>query len=163
MALLDACKIALAHGAPFMLTIVGFGPLASAIDRYITESGLSDYAKQLGHIPNGEALIDQYDSHDLFCLPSITEGTPRVVIEAFARKMPVVATRAGSVPYLFPGAIRFIEGFDAADIARELAWCDSNREQISLLGQKGHGMLSPYLISENARRVDSIIRQGLAQ
>ena len=46
----------------------------------------------------GEPLFELYRSHDVFVLPSLSEGTPRTLVEARSFGCPVVATRAGGIP-----------------------------------------------------------------
>jgi glycosyltransferase involved in cell wall biosynthesis len=41
-------------------------------------------------------------SIDVFVLPSLTEGTPNVIIEAMAHEKPIIATAVGGVPDLVP-------------------------------------------------------------
>jgi len=53
--------------------MVGFGPLEAALRKHILELGVSNQVKLLGYIPHGDALIAEFDRHDLFCLPSYTE------------------------------------------------------------------------------------------
>lgn len=159
VALLEACRRAREHGRPFSLTIVGVGPLEAEIASFIREFGLSDWIHPAGYVRNGSKLIEHYDRHDVLCLPSFTEGMPGVVAEACARGMPVIATRVGTLPGFFPGAIKFIDGFDAEAIEEAIAWGDANREELSLYGQKGHAMIDRFLISQNAKTVDQIIRE----
>lgn len=159
MALLEACRRAREHARPFNLTIVGVGPLETEIASYIREFGLSDWIHLAGYLRNGIKLIEHYDQHDVLCLPSFTEGMPGVVAEACARAMPVIATSVGALPGFFPEAIRFLEGFGADAIEEAIAWGDANREELSLYGQKGYAQIDRFLISQNAKRVDQIIRE----
>jgi glycosyltransferase involved in cell wall biosynthesis len=47
----------------------------------------------------GEAdLIDQYARHDVFLMPSLSEGSSLALLEAMAAGMAVVATRVGGIP-----------------------------------------------------------------
>ncbi len=46
-----------------------------------------------------ETLLRQfYRQADIFVLPSLSEGTPRTVLEAMAASLPIVATEVGGVP-----------------------------------------------------------------
>jgi glycosyltransferase involved in cell wall biosynthesis len=44
----------------------------------------------LGKISKIKKIIDLYNSHNIFILPSFTEGAPKVVLESLARKRPVI-------------------------------------------------------------------------
>lgn len=46
----------------------------------------------------GEKLFEYYKNADIFVLPSHSEGTPRVLIEAMAFGLPIVATNVGGIP-----------------------------------------------------------------
>ncbi len=161
LALIDACALATKEKKPFTLGMVGFGPLEAALRKHILELGVSNQVKLLGYIPHGDALIAEFDRHDLFCLPSYTEGTPGVVVEAFARGMPVLATPVGSLPSLFPKEIRFFNGFDAKEISEGIDWCDSHRVEFSAMGRMGQKATPPFLIHENAIWVDKILRSSM--
>src|SRR5690606_13721345 len=55
----------------------------------------------LGHIDNRKMLNDLFRAHDIFCFASLSEGSPRVVLEAMANGLNVVTTRVGSLPIVF--------------------------------------------------------------
>lgn len=44
----------------------------------------------LNEITNNKKLISLYDRHNIFILPSYTEGAPKVILESLARKRPVI-------------------------------------------------------------------------
>ena len=54
--------------------------------------------RQLGHLDFGPALFQQYADADVLALPSRSEGTPRVLVEARAFGCPVIGTRVGGIP-----------------------------------------------------------------
>jgi glycosyltransferase involved in cell wall biosynthesis len=85
--------------APLELTLAGDGPerrrlegLAEGLEtgRRITFTGI---------VGQNEAL-ELYRRSDLFCLPSLSEGLPAVLIEAMACGLPVVTTRIDAIPEL---------------------------------------------------------------
>ena len=46
--------------------------------------------KFINEISDPEKIIKLYDSHNIFILPSFTEGSPKVILESLARKRPVI-------------------------------------------------------------------------
>ncbi|MBI4716323.1 MAG: glycosyltransferase family 4 protein [Planctomycetes bacterium] len=62
------------------------------------EIGVADAVRWEGHAAFGRELFEQMDRSDLLVLPSLSEGTPRVLVEARARSLPVIATNVGGIP-----------------------------------------------------------------
>src|SRR5262245_10437538 len=91
--------VARLRSSGLMLMIVGRGPRRSHLESQIRESGLSENVKLIGTVPHDE-LSSWYSAADVFCLASLREGCPNVVLEAMACGCPVVATRAGGIPEL---------------------------------------------------------------
>jgi glycosyltransferase involved in cell wall biosynthesis len=141
------------------LTIAGTGPLESEVSNRALN--LINRVKLTGHIADVKKLITLYDSNDILCLPSLTEGTPGTVIEAFARGMPVLATPVGSLPLHLNKEIRFISGYTAERIIEGMRWCDNNRSKISKMGQAGRQKIKRFLIRDNAMLVDRLIMSFL--
>ena len=52
----------------------------------------------LGHLPFGPALFQEYADADILVVPSRSEGTPRVLLEARAFGCAVVGTTVGGIP-----------------------------------------------------------------
>lgn len=67
------------------------------IDAMVEHMGLAHLVFFHGHIRK-EEINDVLDSADVLALPSFSEGTPRILLEAQARCVPVVATNVGGVP-----------------------------------------------------------------
>jgi len=69
------------------------------LTRIIDELGLTDRVHWEGYARYGPELFLQIDRADMLVLPSLSEGTPHVLIECRSRSVPVVATRVGGIPY----------------------------------------------------------------
>jgi glycosyltransferase involved in cell wall biosynthesis len=71
---------------------------ATDIERQAAELATRAPVRFLGPRPFGPALFQCFADADVLCLPSRSEGTPRVLVEARAFGCPVVASRVGGVP-----------------------------------------------------------------
>lgn len=73
----------------------GGGRYRRVLERRAEELGVRDAVHFLGFREDVAALLR---ASDVFCLPSHTEASPRVVLEAMSLGVPVVGTRVGGVP-----------------------------------------------------------------
>ena len=67
----------------------------------------------LGYVPLDAGLFDLYRDADVFLHISWTEGLPQVLLEAFAARLPVVATDVGGVGPVARGAAELVPPGDA--------------------------------------------------
>jgi len=102
------------------LVVCGDGPLAGQLASRIDELGLGDRAELRGYVPVDAGLAELYRSSHALLHVSFTEGMPQVLIEAFAARLPVVATAVGGVPALADGAALLVPPADPEPPAREL-------------------------------------------
>lgn len=77
------------------LVVVGDGPERPRIEAAAARLGLADRVMFAGQVSN---VRPYYAMSDLLALPSHSEGSPNVLLEAMAAKLPVVATEVGGVP-----------------------------------------------------------------
>lgn len=83
------------YNLPARFFIIGDGPEKETIRRYILERGLQEYVIMTGFLKNIPEVLPELD---IFLMTSETEGLGTSVLDAFACKVPVVATRAGGIP-----------------------------------------------------------------
>jgi len=98
--LLDAVS-QLKTNAPWELEIVGppeFPDYCEKLHRIAAALGIRDRNLWSGYVPNGEPLFDRMRAADLFVLPTLSEGTPHVLVEARANGLPCISTTVGGVP-----------------------------------------------------------------
>lgn len=79
----------------FKLLLVGEGPERARLESLAAALGLTSRVIFAGHV--GE-VRPYYALADLLALPSHSEGSPNVILEAMAAGLPVLATAVGGVP-----------------------------------------------------------------
>ncbi len=95
--LLDAMPSVLQQLKDVLLLMVGEGDQRAALQALAQALGIQEAVRFLGERADARQIIGALD---LLALPSLTEGLPNVILEAFAYKTPVVATAVGGVPEL---------------------------------------------------------------
>lgn len=80
------------------LTVCGEGPMRADLEDRLRALGVADRAELLGYIPIDAGLLDVYRRSHALLHVSWTEGLPQILYEAFAARLPVVATAVGGVP-----------------------------------------------------------------
>ena len=98
--LLDAVA-ALPVDIPWELEIIGpreFREYAWKLEDRAFLRRIREHIRWSGYVPNGKPLLDRMRAADLLVLPSLSEGTPHVLVEARASGLPCIATKVGGVP-----------------------------------------------------------------
>ena len=86
------------------------------LKKFVMENNLSTRVILHGHINDKKILLQKMREADLFFFPSLSEGSPRVVIEAMSQGIPVLTTPVGSLPTTFEDRIdiRFFDDYNGA-------------------------------------------------
>jgi glycosyltransferase involved in cell wall biosynthesis len=98
--LLDAVS-QLSISKSWELYIVGpsdFPMYRRQLDDLVASLGISERVFWTGYSSYGEPLFEHLRAADLLVLPSLSEGTPHVLVEARANGLPCISTIVGGVP-----------------------------------------------------------------
>jgi glycosyltransferase involved in cell wall biosynthesis len=101
--MLEVLREAVATDPRWRLEVCGDGSLLGEMSRRAAELGLSDRVVLHGHLAFGAELWELYRACHALLHVSMTEGMPQVLLEAFAARLPVVATAVGGVPEMVRG------------------------------------------------------------
>ena len=114
------------------LKIVGDGPLAQSVAEAARSS---DQIEWLGKQPTDRVLDLMQDAHVLVVPSTWYEGFPRVIAEAFAVGLPVIASDLGAMASLITHGrtgLHFRPG-DPNDLATQVEWSFAYLEDVSMM------------------------------
>jgi teichuronic acid biosynthesis glycosyltransferase TuaC len=94
--LIEAARLLAAKQREFTLYLIGEGAQRQQYEEAVTEHHLRDHVKFVGSKEHHEIAL-WMGACDVFCLPSLQEGCPNVVLEALSCGRPVVASRVGGI------------------------------------------------------------------
>jgi glycosyltransferase involved in cell wall biosynthesis len=118
----EALRILKERNVPALLTMAGGPQWERFSGRYLEslldQGDLRKSVKRVGRLSSDELLL-AFHSHDLFLYQTMNDGSPRIVLEAMASGIPIIASHHPGIDVLDPGqkAIGFTEYGDAAKIA----------------------------------------------
>lgn len=102
--LIHTFKIVLTTYPDIKLQIIGDGPQKLKLLQEVRDLKLKKSVNFLGEV-TGFPLIKLYKSAHIFILPSIYEGQPLTLLEAWASKLPVITTRTGDCQFLVKNGV----------------------------------------------------------
>jgi len=82
------------------LAIVGDGPHRAALASRARAAGVGDRITWHGHLDDRAAYLDALAASDLFVFPSPAEGFPKVILDAAAVGLPIIASPVGALAEL---------------------------------------------------------------
>ncbi len=134
--------------------IIGDGPLKNKIQKEIKENKLGKYIKLLGKVPNKE-LMKYYTQADIFIMPSLQEGFPRVIIEAMAMGIPYIASDVGAVREISPKIAQefIVERGNVEKFAEKISTLLSNQEIYNQFRKEELEKVKEYSLEKVAKKL----------
>ena len=146
--LLDALHQASGPGRRYLLQVVGAGDTeyTALLHARVRELGLGESVEFTGPVAHGPDLYRYYQQAHVLALSSRSEGIPKVVIEAMAHGLPVIATRVGGLPGLVtPDTGILAPPGDAAALSKALMTIYDSPALAQSMGQAGQEMAAGLL------------------
>jgi glycosyltransferase involved in cell wall biosynthesis len=142
---------------PWRLVVCGEGPLAGALENRLRQLEVAKRAELRGYVPIDGGLLDVYRSSHAFLHVSWTEGLPQVLFEAFAGRLPVVATDVGGVASAVGDAALLIPPGDAHAAAAALERLAANAELRARLIEAGFELVRRRTLEAECDRVAAFL------
>lgn len=141
--LLRALRLCRDRGASYSLAMIGDGRHRNELETLARQLGLQDSVQFLGELPRGAPVRAHLDRADLFVLPSRTEGLPRAMIEAMARGLPCIGSRAGGIPELLDDEDLVPPG-DPQSLAAKIMQVASDPDHLARMARRNLARASEY-------------------
>lgn len=140
--------------------LVGDGPEAAALAAAARLAGLGDRVRFLGwreDIPRILAALS------VFVLPSANEGMGRVIVEAMAAGVPVIATRVGGIPSVLPDGEcgLLVEPEDVAGLSGAIGKLLADGALAARMGAAGRRRAPAYGVEAMVEKLDGLYREIL--
>lgn len=145
------------------LTVIGHGSEMEALRGQAERLGVADRVHFLGRVGQDE-IREHYARADAFCLSSLGEGIPVVLMEAMAMRMPVIAPRIMGIPELVEDGVSglLVSPGRSDTLADAIAALAARSDEWTAMGQAGRDRVSEqFEIAACARLLDSILTRSL--
>ncbi len=166
--LLDALDRLRHDGVPVDCDFAGDGEIAAEVARDVARHELGDRVHMLGNVPHGKLVASlESGDYDIVVLASTEqngehEGIPVALMEAMAAKVPVVATRTGSIPELVDDTNGIlVPQRDPEALARAIDRLAHDAGLRATLGARGRErVLADFSTSETTSRLTALLERA---
>ena len=142
------------------LIVCGDGPMRDELVQRFDRLGVRDHAELRGYVAMDGGLARFYRDCHLFLHVSWTEGVPQVLLEAFAARLPVVATAVGGVPVAADGCALLVPPGDASAVAAQLLTLAHDQPLRERLTRAAAARVRQHTIEAETRRVADFLRSA---
>ena len=146
----------------FEVLLVGDGPLLASLKELAKAYAIDNVIRFVGQVGNVKAF---FGVADVMVLPSFSEGSPNVVLEAMAARVPLVATRVGGVPEIVRDreTALLVPAGDAGTLAGALLELIDRSELRSQLAARAHDhVAAEFTPAQYNARLMAVYHKALA-
>ncbi len=142
--------------------LVGDGVLRGKVQRRAKELGLGERFRLLGWRRDIPEILA---ASDIFVLTSLWEGLPRVLPQAMAVGVPIVATSVDGTPEAVVSGVNgfLVEPKDIGGMAERVIYLLDHPEEARTLGEQGRKMVDDFDIWQMLREQEELYQRLLAE
>ena len=163
--LLNACEILQTRQTNFNLTIAGDGTALERAKSVVAEKSLTNKVNFVGWVHDQEKN-ELLKRHDIFVLPSWSEGFPNSLVESLAAGLACVVTDVGSISDTVKSKKNAVlvspqSPHQLADVLENLVQNPSSRKKIA---SKGHALaLEKFSSQKNVEKISQLLFKLIGQ
>jgi len=126
----------------------------------VERAGLADKVRFLGWRSDVDEIMGCFD---IFVLPSLNEGMGRVLVEAMAAGLPIVASRVGGIPDLVKDGQNglLVPPVDTPALENAISALLEDKKKRKRMGKAGKKMCRPYSAEAMVEQIDDLYRELL--
>jgi glycosyltransferase involved in cell wall biosynthesis len=132
--------------------------MRDALERRIEELGIADAVELRGYVPHDAGLAEVYREAHALAHVTWTEGLPQILYEAFAARLPVVATDVGGIREAVGDAAILVAPGDPDGIAAGLAEVGQDAALRDRLVERGLEVVRAHTLESESERAAKFIR-----
>jgi glycosyltransferase involved in cell wall biosynthesis len=134
--LLDALDLLDQRGTSLGVDIYGQGPMLARCAEVAKRLERSTHLRMAGTLPYGPAFFGALDAYDVMAVPSLSDEQPRIIYDAFARALPVIASDTPGTAQCDERGVasRLVPQGDPRALAEALVWATEHRSELRTLG-----------------------------
>jgi len=130
------------------------------LKKQVENLGLADNVRFLGWRPDVDEIMGCFD---IFVLPSLNEGMGRVLVEAMAAGLPIVASRVGGIPDLVKDGENglLVPPADTSALEKAISSLLHDGARRKRMGKAGKKMCGPYSAEAMVEQIDVLYTELL--
>ncbi len=146
------------NGREVFLLLLGEGERRQELEEIADRLQLTECVRFLGWRSDVGAVMKSFD---IFCLPSLNEGMGKVVVEAMAMGLPIVASNVGGITDLVRDGENglLVPSGDAKALAKALATLCDDQQMRRKMGEAGKLIAPLYNLDEMLKKIDTLYRE----
>ena len=159
--LIEAMSLIIKRFKDVGLFIIGEGEEKVNLENLVNKLNIKNYVYFLGGLPKARCYICNFD---VFVLPSLFESLPVSIIEAYAEKRPVIASKVGGVPELVTDEVTgiLVPPRDSRTLAKAIERLIEDRNLRERLAKNGYNRyLEDFTFSAMVEKTRMVYRDVL--
>jgi glycosyltransferase involved in cell wall biosynthesis len=150
------------QGQKIFLVLLGDGELRQDLEQLASRLNLEGHVRFLGWRPDVAGIMATFD---IFCLPSRNEGMGKVVVEAMAMAIPVIASDIGGIPDMVHQGDNglLVPPDDIAAWEKAIIDLCQNAQRRRTMGEAGRQLAHRYGADEMVTKIDRLYGKLLSE